>query len=155
MDSPYWKGPLPGVDVQRRLPVETFLAQAEQHSGVSQKVFGFSPESVFALRPECCSESARNPVRLAREYAPGFVGSHTVRVPNSHAHYLDSSADRHRCPYPPHSAGFCAPGGLSSWKGDGAGVQAQPPGLRPNPTLSGTNSLVSPVDSLRLLTAPY
>src|SRR5260370_29168877 len=64
MDSPYWKGPLPGVDVQRRLPVETFRAQAEQHSGGGQKVFGFSPESVFALRPESCSESARNPVRL-------------------------------------------------------------------------------------------
>ena len=43
---------------------KTFRAQAEQHSGVSQTVFGFSPESVFALRPECCSESARNPVRL-------------------------------------------------------------------------------------------
>jgi hypothetical protein len=43
---------------------KTFRAQAEQDSGVSQKVFGFSPESVFALRPECCSESARNPVRL-------------------------------------------------------------------------------------------
>jgi hypothetical protein len=69
MDSPYWKGPLPGVDVQRRLPVETFRAQAEQHSGVSQKVFGFSPESVFALRPECCSASPRNAVRLAPEYA--------------------------------------------------------------------------------------
>src|ERR1039457_1487832 len=43
---------------------KTFRAQAEQHSGVSQKVFGFSPESVFAFLPECCSESARNPVRL-------------------------------------------------------------------------------------------
>jgi hypothetical protein len=43
---------------------KTFRAQAEQHSGVSQKVFGFSPESVFAFIPECCSESARNPVRL-------------------------------------------------------------------------------------------
>ena len=64
MDSPYWKGPLPGVDVQRRLPVETFRAQAEQHSGGGQKVFGFSPESMLALRPESCSESARNPVRL-------------------------------------------------------------------------------------------
>jgi hypothetical protein len=41
-----------------------FRAQAEQHSGVSQKVFGFIPESVFAFIPECCSESARNPVRL-------------------------------------------------------------------------------------------
>jgi len=43
---------------------KTFRAQAEQHSGVSQKVFGFSPESVFAFIPECCSESTRNPVRL-------------------------------------------------------------------------------------------
>src|SRR5260370_28144943 len=43
---------------------KTFRAQAEQDSGVSQKVFGFSPESVFAFIPECCSESARNPVRL-------------------------------------------------------------------------------------------
>jgi hypothetical protein len=43
---------------------KTFRAQAEQHSGVSQKGFGFSPESVFAFIPECCSESARNPVRL-------------------------------------------------------------------------------------------
>src|SRR5260370_42255557 len=64
MDSPYWKGPLPGVDVQRRLPVETFRPQAEQHSGGGQKVFGFTPESMFALRPESCSESAPNPVRL-------------------------------------------------------------------------------------------
>jgi hypothetical protein len=43
---------------------KTFRAQAEQDSGVSQKVFGFSPEFVFAFIPECCSESARNPVRL-------------------------------------------------------------------------------------------
>jgi hypothetical protein len=43
---------------------KTFRAQAEQHSGASQKVFGFSQESVFAFIPECCSESARNPVRL-------------------------------------------------------------------------------------------
>ena len=28
---------------------KTFRAQAEQHSVVSQKVFGFSPESVFAF----------------------------------------------------------------------------------------------------------
>ena len=49
---------------------KTFRAQAEQHSGVSQKVFGFSPESMFAFArnavrnqpgilfgftPECCS----------------------------------------------------------------------------------------------------
>jgi hypothetical protein len=54
--------------------------------------------------------------------------SHTVRVPNSHAHCLDSSAGSHRCPYPPHSAGSYAPGGLSSWKRDSLGVRAQPQG---------------------------
>ena len=27
-------------------------------------MFGFSPEFVFGLTPECCSESARNAVRL-------------------------------------------------------------------------------------------
>jgi hypothetical protein len=43
---------------------KTFRAEAEQHSGVGQKVFGFSPEFVFAFNPEWCSESARNPVRL-------------------------------------------------------------------------------------------
>jgi hypothetical protein len=43
---------------------KTFRAQAEQHSGVSQKVFGFSPKSLFAFIPESCSESARNRVRL-------------------------------------------------------------------------------------------
>jgi len=45
-------------------------------------------------------------------------GSHTVRVPTPHAHYLDSSASRHHCPYPPHSAGSCTPCGLSGWKRD-------------------------------------
>ena len=35
-----------------------------------------------------------------------------------------------------------------------AGVQAQPPGLRPNPTFSLANSPVSPVDRSRLLRAP-
>jgi hypothetical protein len=43
---------------------KTFRTEAEQHSGVGQEVFGFSPEFVFAFNPEWCSESARNPVRL-------------------------------------------------------------------------------------------
>ena len=42
---------------------------------------------------------------------------------------------------------------LSGWKRCIAGVQAQPPGLRPNPTFSPANSPVSPVDRTRLLTA--
>jgi hypothetical protein len=60
---------------------KTFRVQAEQHSGVSQKVFGFSPESVFALRPECCSESARNPVRLH----PGMLFALPRNTQLSHA----------------------------------------------------------------------
>jgi hypothetical protein len=56
---------------------KTFRAQAEQHSGVSQKVFGFIPESVFAFIPECCSESARNPVRLHPGMLFAFAGIRT------------------------------------------------------------------------------
>jgi hypothetical protein len=52
------KGLLPGVDVQRRYLWKTFRAEAEQDSGVGQKVFGFGPEFVFAFNPERCSESA-------------------------------------------------------------------------------------------------
>jgi hypothetical protein len=44
--------------------LENIPEQAEQHSGVDQKVFGLVPESVFGFSPEWCSESARNPVRL-------------------------------------------------------------------------------------------
>src|ERR1019366_8017950 len=79
MDSPYWKGPLPGVDVQRRLPVENI-------PGASRTAFRGRPKSVrlrpgirvrlqpgivFGISPESCSASPRNAVRLAPEYAPG------------------------------------------------------------------------------------
>ncbi|MGA8528322.1 MAG: hypothetical protein WB622_01320, partial [Acidobacteriaceae bacterium] len=57
----------------RRCPAPLFCGkipgQAEQHSGIGQKVFGFSPEFVFGFSPERCSASARNPVRLQ----PGMV----------------------------------------------------------------------------------
>src|ERR1035438_767963 len=77
MDSPYWKGPLPGVDVQRRLPVENI-------PGASRTAFRGRPKSVrlrpgirvrlqpgmvFGISPESCSASPRNAVRLAPEYA--------------------------------------------------------------------------------------
>ena len=77
MDSPYWKGPLPGVDVQRRLPVENV-------PGASRTAFRGQPKSVrlqpgirvrlhpgmlFGISPESCSASPRNAVRLAPEYA--------------------------------------------------------------------------------------
>jgi hypothetical protein len=51
------------------LLVENIPGQAEQRSGVGQKVFGFSPEFVFGFSPEWCSESSRNAVRLQ----PGMV----------------------------------------------------------------------------------
>src|SRR5437870_8942533 len=58
------------VIVQRRSapscgsPVENIPLQAERHSGRRQKLFAFPPESAFTFRPECCSESQRNSVRL-------------------------------------------------------------------------------------------
>ena len=44
--------------------VENIPLQAERHSGRRQKLFAFPLESAFTFRPECCSESQRNGVRL-------------------------------------------------------------------------------------------
>jgi hypothetical protein len=44
--------------------VENIPLQAERDSGRRQKLFAFPPESAFTFRPECCSESQRNRVRL-------------------------------------------------------------------------------------------
>jgi hypothetical protein len=57
------------VIVQRRCTsccssVENIPLQAERHSGSRQRLFGLPPESVFSFRPECCSASQRNGVRL-------------------------------------------------------------------------------------------
>src|ERR1039458_6988181 len=57
------------VIVQRRCTsccssVENIPLQAERPSARSQKLFAFPPESAFTFRPECCSESQRNGVRL-------------------------------------------------------------------------------------------
>src|ERR1019366_8423271 len=83
MDSPYWKVPLPGVDVQRRLPVENV-------PGASRTAFRGQPKSVrlqpgirvrlapgmlFGISPESCSASPRNAVRLAPEYAGTPINS--------------------------------------------------------------------------------
>jgi hypothetical protein len=40
-----------------------FRDQAELGSGISLKLFGFIPESVFTIIPESCSGSPRNSVR--------------------------------------------------------------------------------------------
>src|ERR1035441_7181209 len=53
MDSPYWKGPLPGVDVQRRYLWKTFRGKPNSIPGSARK----------------CSASARNPVR----FHPGML----------------------------------------------------------------------------------
>src|ERR1019366_5691796 len=81
-----------------------------------------------------------------------IVGSHYLSAPTPSVCFVDSSAPRLPRPYPQHSASFSAPCVLSGWKRGIAGVQAQPPGLRPNPTFSLANSPVSPVDRRRLLT---
>jgi hypothetical protein len=52
--------------------VENIPLQAERHSGPTQKLFAFPPESVFAFRPECCSDSQRNAVRLQTGIAFSF-----------------------------------------------------------------------------------
>src|SRR5271165_4030887 len=57
------------VIVQRRCTsccssVENIPLQAERHSVRRQKLFAFPSESAFTFRPECCSESQRNRVRL-------------------------------------------------------------------------------------------
>jgi len=57
------------VIVQRRFisccsSVENIPLQAERHSARRQQLFAFPPESAFTFRPECCSESQRNRVRL-------------------------------------------------------------------------------------------
>ena len=70
---------------------------------------------------------------------------------NPIACFVDSSARRLPPPYPPHSASSCAPRVLSGFEERFDGVQAQPPGLRQNPTFPLANSPVSPVDRSRLL----
>src|ERR1035437_5797469 len=56
MDSPYWKGPLPGVDVQRRYLWKTFRGKPNSIPGSARK----------------CSASARSPVRLHPGMLFGF-----------------------------------------------------------------------------------
>src|SRR5271165_5242116 len=65
------------VIVQRRCTsccssVENIPLQAERHSAGRQKLFAFPPESAFTFRPECCSESQRNGVRLHCGFAFTF-----------------------------------------------------------------------------------
>ena len=80
------------------------------------------------------------------------MGSQYLSAPTPSGCLDDSSTPHLPRPYPQHSAGFSAPHVLSGWKRGIAGVQAQPPGLRPNPMFPLANSPISPVDRKRLLT---
>src|SRR5216683_146484 len=65
------------VIVQRRCTsccwsVENIPLQAERRSAGREKLFAFLPESAFTFRPECCSESQRNGVRLQTGIAFAF-----------------------------------------------------------------------------------
>jgi hypothetical protein len=42
------------------------FGEAEDHSGIGLKLFGFIPEAVFTFTPESCSRSSRNTVREGR-----------------------------------------------------------------------------------------
>jgi len=54
----------------------------------------------------------------------------------------------------PNNSKVFAGANLSGWRCGFVGVRAQPPGFSPDPKYSLANSPVSPLDSLRLLTAP-
>jgi hypothetical protein len=76
------------VIVQRRCTsccssVENIPLQAERHSARRQKPFAFPPESAFTFRPECCSESQRNRVRLQSGIA--FTFDRIPQVPTIHS----------------------------------------------------------------------
>lgn len=73
------QGLAPGLDVQRLYLWRTFRGQAEQRSGVGQKVFGSSSEFVVSFTPEWRSVSSRNRVRVAPEYAPS-TRDHSSRL---------------------------------------------------------------------------
>src|SRR5216683_3490086 len=65
------------VIVQRRCTsccwsVENIPLQAERRSAGREKLFAFLPESTFTFRPECCSGSQRNGVRLQTGIAFAF-----------------------------------------------------------------------------------
>ena len=70
--------------------------------------------------------------------------SHYLSAPTLSGFFVDSSALRLPRLYPQHSARFSPPHVFSGWKTAIAGAQAQPPGLRSNPTFSLANSPVSP-----------
>src|SRR5260370_30504952 len=83
MDFPYWKGPFPGVDVQRRLPSTCGNVPSASRTACRGRPKSvrlqpgvhvrFAPGILFGISPESCPASPRNAVRLAPEYAGNVV----------------------------------------------------------------------------------
>jgi len=78
-DPPFRRGGACHCVVQRRLACGNHSGEAERHSGVGLKLFGFIAESVFAFIPEPCSGSSRNAVR----HHPGIAFT-LPRIPHKH-----------------------------------------------------------------------
>jgi hypothetical protein len=77
--------------VQRRSACGNHSGEAERHSGVGLKLFGFIAESVFAFIPEPCSGSSRNAVR----HHPGIAFT-LPRIPQETTmRYLVPASDVH------------------------------------------------------------
>lgn len=66
MDSPYWKGPLPGVDVQRRYLWKTFRGKPNSIPGQVEQDSGLKPNSIPG-RPEHPSERSDAGLLIVRE----------------------------------------------------------------------------------------
>jgi len=85
------------IIVQRRcrsscLSVIDIPLQAERHSGRQQQLFAFPPESAFTFRPEYCSDSQRNGVRLQTGIA--FIFD---RIPHNSPQRLRRAAMPRQC----------------------------------------------------------
>jgi hypothetical protein len=99
-------------------------------------------ESISCETSESCQVRGSNPCRGAKHF--GYKLAFPSCLP---------AAIRGASVIPKNSKVFAGVA-LSSLKGGFAGLRAQPPGFSADPKFSLANSPVSPVDRLRLLTAP-
>src|SRR5450759_3220369 len=98
MDSPYWKGPLPGVDVQRRYLWKTFRGKPNSIPGSARKCSASAlnpvrlhPGMLFGFSPESCSTCPGMLFGLPRN-------THTI---NGMRGFFPISAACVKCPPPP------------------------------------------------------
>src|SRR5436190_9920492 len=79
MSPPFWKGPLPALNVQRHYLWKSFRTKsntipelAEKCSASARNPVRLHPGIVFDINPERCSASPRKPVRLGPESPLGL-----------------------------------------------------------------------------------